>query len=373
MPFFQSNYSSDESEIDAVIIDRSPEVRSRSPTRPRREGLTFGFKFSDLFRSRSRRRKVVRIIEEAPVRSPVHRREQHYSREVRFRDESPSPPPMLRRAQMARLMTEGGLADGFTPLPPKIKKSSSQDSDDDRSFIIENRKPKRESSKSSKTRSKSSHKRNDSKLDREPEFIEVPSSSPRRLVRESDAQRALRKQAERDAARERELRAESDLLAAQNADALYQERKRREEVESLGRQFEQAFIEEHDGRRGAVREAEAAKARVDTLAKQLEREKRDKRYLERKAEILAREKRVAEEERLQGPGLRPILRPVSLHQDPLPTVMRDPGAEAIRRAQDDARRRQQDDALYESQRKKGRRGSLAIFDDDTGRRGHRRQ
>ena len=359
MPFYRSNYSSDEPETNAVIIDRLSEVHSRSSTRPRREGLTFGLKFSDLFRSRST--KVVHIVEEPPA--PIRRQGPQHRREVRFREDSP-PPPLVRRAPVARIMTEEGLADGFTPLPPKIGNSSSHDFDDGRSFFTEDRTPKRKPSKSSKSsKNKSSHKRTDSKLEREPEFIEVP-PSPRRFVRESEAEQALRRKAERDAARERELRTEAVQAATQFADLAHQEHKRREEVETLSRQFEQAYI-------GAEREAEAAKSRAENLAAQLERERREKRYLKREAEILAREKRVAEEERLRDP--RPVLRPVNLHQDPLPRTIRDPGADAIRRAQDDARRRRDDDSLFGHQRARGRRGSLTIFDDDIGRRGHRRQ
>jgi hypothetical protein len=348
MPFYRSNYSSNDSEVlDAVVIDRSPEVRSRSSTRPRREGLTFGFKLSDLFRSK--RTKIVRIIDETPVR----RSSPEEIRRVRFPNDSDSPPPTRRTPRSGR-MTEEGEASGFTPLPPKIRTSSSDDSSDGGSFIIEYRAPKtkgKSSKKSSQNSSKYtfSHKRKDSKLDRPTEFIEVP-SSPRRSGRETDAERARRKQAERKAEREKELR--------------YQERKRREEVEGLGRAFERAYIDEH-------REAEAAKAKADDLAKQLERERRDKRYLEREAEILKREKRVAEDlERI-----RPVLRPVDVFQDTRPVSSHDPGADAIRRAQEDAQRRRYDDSLYGQQRvqRRDRRGDRIIFDDDALRRGNRRQ
>jgi hypothetical protein len=382
MPFYRSNYSSDDSEVlDAVVIDRSPEVRSRSSTRPRREGLTFGFKLSDLFRSK--RTKIVRIIDE----TPVHRSPPEEIRRVRFSNDSNSPPPTRRTPRSGR-MTEEGEASGFTPLPPKIRTSSSDDLSDGGSFIVENRAPKdkgKSSKKSSPNSSKytSSHKRKDSKLDRPTEFIEVP-SSPRRSGRETDAERARRKQAEKEAEREREFievpssprrsgretdaerarRKQAEREAERERELRYQERKRREEVEGLGRAFERAYIDEH-------REAEAAKAKADDLAKQLERERRDKRYLEREAEILKREKRVAEDlERI-----RPVLRPVDVFQDTRPVSSHDPGADAIRRAQEDAQRRRDDDSLYGQQRvqRRDRRGDRIIFDDDAGRRGHRRQ
>ena len=265
-------------------------------------------------------------------------------------------------------MTDQDKAEGFTPLPPKIRNSPSYDSDEDRGFDIEDRAPKGKSSKSYKN--KSNHKRTDSKMSHEPEFIEVP-SSPRRF-RETEAERARRK-AERDAA-------DAFNVATQNADAAFEERKRRLEVESLGRKFERAYIDERDVRLDAVREAQEAKARADELAKQLHKEKREKRYLEREAEVLAREKRVAEEqERITR--TRTVLRPVDLHQEPRPNITRDPGGDAIRRAQEDARRREQnnrdDDLLYGHQREQrrghGRRGSKIIFEDDLGRRGHRRE
>lgn len=371
-------------------------VRSRSSTRPRREGLTFGFKLSDLFRSRKTR--VVRIVEEAPVRRrtqeypsegrprpdspsprPIRRRGEEHTRVVHFRDDSPSPPP-VRRATRNHPMMEENQAPRFTPLPPMIRKSSSYDSDDDRGFDIEDRAPSRKTSKS--YRKKPNHKRKDSKLEREPEIIEVP-SSPRRL-RESDAERARRKQAERDAA-------DAIYVATQHADVAYQERKRREEVEDLGRTFERAYIDERDVRLDAVRKAKEAQARADDLTKQLDKEKRDKRYLERTAELLSREKRVAEEQKRVAEEqkrvaeeqeriarIRSVLRPVDLHQEPPLNTSRDPGSDAIRRAQEDARRREQhmrdDDHLFGRQReqRKNRRGSQIIFDDDVGRRGYRR-
>lgn len=261
-----------------------------------------------------------------------------------------------------------------------IRKSSSYDSDDDRGFDIEDRAPSRKTSKS--YRKKPNHKRKDSKLEREPEIIEVP-SSPRRL-RESDAERARRKQAERDAA-------DAIYVATQHADVAYQERKRREEVEDLGRTFERAYIDERDVRLDAVRKAKEAQARADDLTKQLDKEKRDKRYLERTAELLSREKRVAEEQKRVAEEqkrvaeeqeriarIRSVLRPVDLHQEPPLNTSRDPGSDAIRRAQEDARRREQhmrdDDHLFGRQReqRKNRRGSQIIFDDDVGRRGYRR-
>jgi hypothetical protein len=265
-------------------------------------------------------------------------------------------------------MTDQDKAEGFTPLPPIIRKSPSYDSDEDRGFDIEDRAPKGKASKSYKK--KTNHKRTDSKMSHEPEFIEVP-SSPRRF-RETEAERA-RRRAERDAA-------DAFNVATQNADAAFEERKRRLEVESLGRKFERAYIGERDVRLDAVREAQEAKARADELAKQLHKEKREKRYLEREAEVLAREKRVAEEqERITR--TRTVLRPVDLHHEPRPNITRDPGGDAIRRAQEDARRREQnhrdDDLLFGHQREQrrghGRRWSKIIFEDDLGRRGHRRE
>lgn len=264
-------------------------------------------------------------------------------------------------------MPEETKADGFTPLPPKIKKSTSHDSHEDPGFDVEDRAPK---GKAVKPYHKNhAHKRTDSKMDREPEFIEAP-PSPRRFrdsFYETDAERARRK-AERD--------------AADAFNAATQERKRRLKVEVLGRDFERAYIDERDVRLDAVREAQVAKARADALATQLAKEKRDKIYLERKAEVLAREKRVAEDqERLTRAQIVP--RPVDLHQEPRPNISRDPGGDAIRRAQEDARRRGQhsrdDDLLYGRQREQqrgqghGRRGSKIIFEDDVGRRGHRRE
>lgn len=361
MPFYRSNYYSDDSEVDAVVIDRSPEVRSLPSTRPRHEGLTFGFKLFDLFRSK--KTKIVRVVEEAPVRraSP-----EGTTRQVRFSSDSYSP-PLTRRAAGSRMADEAE-AEGFTPLPPKIRKSSSEYSDDD--YNIENRAPKGKGKSSRSSKYISSHKRKDSKLDREPEFIEVP-SSPRRSEHESDAERARRKQAERKAERERELRTEAVHVASQHADIAKQERRRREEVEGLGRAFEQAYIGEH-------REAEAAKARADALAKQLKQERDERDLLERKADILEREKRVARAaEDLER--VRPVLRPVDIFQDAPRPISRDAGDEIIRRAQEDAQRRRQnmrdDDSLYGRQReqRRERRGERVIFDDDAGRRGHRRQ
>jgi hypothetical protein len=264
-------------------------------------------------------------------------------------------------------MTEETKADGFTPLPPIIKKSTSYDSHEDRGYDIEERVPKGKSTKS--YHKKSSHKRTDSKLDREPEFIETP-SSPHRFrdpILETDAERARRK-AERD--------------AADAFNAATQERKRRLEVEVLGRDFERAYIDERDVRLDAMREAQEAKARADALATQLAKEKRDTKYFERKAELLAREKRVVEEqERITR--TQTVQRPVDLHQDPRPIISRDPGGDAIRRAQEDARRREQhsrdDDLLHGHQREQrrgqghGRQRSKIIFEDDVGRRGHRRE
>lgn len=266
-------------------------------------------------------------------------------------------------------MTDEKKAHGFTPLPPKIRESTSYDSVEDKGFDIEYRAPK---GKTSKFYHKNpSHKRTDSNMERRPEFI-VP-SSPRRF-RETDAERA-RREADQDAA-------DAFNAATRNADLAYQERKRRLEVEELRRDFERAYIDERDVRLDAVREAEEAKARADELAHQLAKEKRDKKYLERKAEILAREKRVAEEQ-ARITRAQTVLRPVDLHQDPRPNISRDPGGDAIRRAQEDARRREQhsrdDDLLYGHQREQrrghghGRRGSKIIFEDDVGRRGHRRE
>jgi hypothetical protein len=330
---------------------------------------------------------VIRVIEETPVhrRTQEHvedrlrdespspranrRQGQEYTRVVHFRDDSPSPPPLHRGTAPLR-MTHDTRAPGFTPLPPIIKMSPPRDSNEDRGFDVEDRAPLRKSSRSYKK--KSSHRRTDSKLDYDPEYIEIP-SSPRRF-HETEAERARRK-AERNAA---------DALnaAAQNADVAYQERRRRVEVEDLTRNLERAYIDERDIRRDAVREAQEAKARADELARQLEKEKREKRYLERKAEILAREKKVAEEQE-QLARAQTVLRPVDLHQDLRPSINRDPGSDAIRRAQEDARRREQhnrdDELLYGHQRDQrrghghGRRGSKIIYEDDAGRRGYRRE
>ena len=268
-------------------------------------------------------------------------------------------------------MTYETRAPGFTPLPPIIKTSPPPNSEDDRGFDVEDRVPLRVSSKSYKK--KSSHRRKDSKMDHDPEYIEIP-SSPQRF-HESEAERA-RRRAERNAA-------DAINAAAQNADLAYQERRRRVEVEDLTRNLERAYIDERGVRLDAVREAQEAKARADELARQLEREKREKRYLERKAELLAREKRVAEEEQEQLARAQTVLRPVDLHQDLRPSINRDPGSDAIRRAQEDARRREQhnrdDELLYGHQRDQrrghghSRRGSKIIYEDDAGRRGYRRE
>jgi hypothetical protein len=90
---------------------------------------------------------------------------------------------------------------------------------------------------------KKSHKRTRSNLDREAEFIERP-SLPRRL-RDPRVEMFIKR-----------VRRKVEHDAADDFNAANQERKRRLEVEVLGRDFERAYMDERDVRLDAVREAE---------------------------------------------------------------------------------------------------------------------
>lgn len=321
-----------------VIVERSPQVRTYRLVEerpPKKEGLTFGSKLYNLFRSRKKR---VHIIEEVPVRS-------------RNRERRSWTPPSSPRGSY-HTMAPDPEDDIFTPLPPKLPPKPKYPKDESpKRYVMEERSPQRY------RKVRVVH----DDLDDEEAHPKVESSPPRK----------------RDSGKYFMSGGRVDNIEGSRKE--YDRVRSDPEVQRLRDDIERLKLE----RRDAELAAAAATDKAERLKADLEYEKRQRSLEKRERLIAEREKRLSQERESFMEVRRPRERQevVVVHNPPAVVQTRDPNRSALDRARDDFQRGQDSgDARRPGtgDRRSRRQSIIVVEDDEQDRnrdhdRGHRRR